>query len=391
MNAATTSPHHFLRPVGSPVDQTLARDIACAIMNYYTGARPPKGKKWWWKQPRQTVTLTHRNPAGHNELVDSKPFSMRDVAAMLERTRGFDAAQFGTVQPSCDWMDPSIGMKLDGYGASISMGTFLGPRFPLRPKLDREGGMYESFQWSVSKRVLYLRQSVVDKSHRFQDDEWFEDLRAFVAESVSLVDITLHQIYFKAKYNPLPGWSFDEAELGPRHGSLRDKLRWVYQITGRDTTARDELVAFGALRNLRNQLQHFDPPCFCYTMEEVADWLNHVHPLAHLLWDIRRRVDAPLSVPLIEMLLSPRVVFVPRSRSGRTKQPSDVGYASTRWSEPPTRDENGIRFQPDEATRLDAMLPSTGISKRHELARLALRIGIEALEQTNSMKPRTNW
>jgi hypothetical protein len=58
--------------------------------------------------------------------------------------------------------------------------------------------------------------------------EWFLDLRTLVSDTVSLVEITLNQLYLKAEYDPLPGWKFDREKLGNRHGRrFKDKLAWV--------------------------------------------------------------------------------------------------------------------------------------------------------------------
>src|SRR5262249_41446040 len=166
----------------------------------------------------------------------------------------------------------------------------------------------------------------------FAKVEWFQSLRTLVSECVSLIDGLLHQLYWKARCNPEPRWKFDAAKLGARNGQrLADKLGWVPKITGKLLHTQDETAAFLELKGLRNHLQHFDPPVFCFTLEDVTRWLNLVPAVARLNWEIRKCMGVTLSVPLIEVLLADRVEFVPKDPTrSRTPQGPDAGYGSTR-------------------------------------------------------------
>lgn len=113
---------------------------------------------------------------------------------------------------------------------------------------------------------------------------------------------------------------------------MADKLGWIYQITGNPLhLTAEERASFGRLKDLRNHLNHFDPPCFCYTVEDVATWLNDIRAFAQISWKIRLAVGSPLSAPLIAMLLFREIVFVPMGPGKRLPQPRDVGYGSTSW------------------------------------------------------------
>jgi hypothetical protein len=208
----------------------------------------------------------------------------------------------------------------------------LGPAFPLRPCLDREGRIFASLHDLLLNRLQVLRSRLVEASANFQQDDWFHDLRGYIADCVSLVDVTLHQLYFKAQYDPLPGWKFDAAVLGDRYGRrLFDKLRWVGQITGRplDDAGR-ERATLATTKALRNHMSHFDPPCLCFTLEDAAQWLNNVHDIATLIWKIRTRAGSPLNSRLTALLLAPKVAFVPLDPSlQRAPQSEGVGYASS--------------------------------------------------------------
>jgi hypothetical protein len=157
------------------------------------------------------------------------------------------------------------------------------------------------------------------------------ELRGLVCDSVALVDITLHQLYTKAKYDPQPGWKFDESVLGKSFGRrLKDKIPWVGKITGRPLDdVRSELESLNEIRRLRNHLLHFDPPCMAYSIEDAAGWLNQISVIARLAWKIRLRTKSPVTEHLIQLMLLPRIVFVPRDLTlVRIPQGNTTGYAS---------------------------------------------------------------
>jgi hypothetical protein len=83
------------------------------------------------------------------------------------------------------------------------------------------------------------------------------------------------------------------------------------------------------VKTLRNHLQHFDPPSFACTWEEVAEWLNDVLLVVRLGQKIRAVVQALPSVAMIELLLQRRATFRPRD-PGRTRVPLSgaLGYKS---------------------------------------------------------------
>lgn len=389
--------HKFLQFVDVGPDQETVREIAVALMNQYFNANPTLGRKRWLKQP--TTTVRHWSESkGVKTWYTSKPVDIKIITRNIGQSRSFDYKALELYDPHCQWLDSSVAMGIDFHATAtdvtkdealtFTVPTTLGTTFPLVPTLDREGQIYNSFQLLIQHRILSLRKSIVENQASFRGEQWFQDLRSFVTECVSLIDVTLHQIYFKAQYSPLAGWNFDPAALGPRHGrNIKDKLSWVFQITGKPLHARDELRAFFEIKDIRNHLQHFDPPCFCYTLEDVAAWINIVPPLARLCWKIRECVGSPLSVPLIEMLLVPTVRFVPEQGRRRVRQPATVGYNSTRWTEPPVKDEQAIRFDDDESERLDKLMGRLSVSTRRQVARAALRLGIEALEADSTLKP----
>lgn len=196
-----------------------------------------------------------------------------------------------------------------------------------------KGTICSSLQPIVQREILARWHNLLLTSPDFAKDEWMGELRYLFSDCVSLIDMTLLQIRTKAEFSPLDAWSPDLSRLGPRQNRLHDKLHWLYVITGRhmpDIT--DELRALKTIRELRNHTHHFDPPCFGFTLEEVAGWLNCVPLIARLAWKTRTHVGASLSSPLIKLLLLPEVVFVPRNaEKPRVPLGDNVGYRSTTW------------------------------------------------------------
>jgi len=199
--------------------------------------------------------------------------------------------------------------------------------------------IFLSLQESLQESVLRVRDRLVTGSGEAVsgDLEWLTNLRLLFAEGVSLVDITLHQFYFRAKFaSAVHGWRFDDKRVGDRRGvRLMDKFEWIGKITGSPLDdARDELEQFEILKNLRNHLSHFDPPCFAYTLGDVASWLNLIPDLGRLLWKIRKRIGAQLTPRLVKMVLLPKVE-VHRNRVRAAVQQEQVsGYATSTWPTP---------------------------------------------------------
>lgn len=334
--------HRFLRFKPSGRDTEHARLLALDFANHYTNRN--WSLKRWKNHPKLLIhwdkTVGGKAPDGSPLMtrVTSKPFNQ----STIERAIKTDGPRFTEVlmmpEIRIAWFDGSVPVFMgfhvvDVNGDTVKLVTEpnFGRSFPLKPTLDREGVMEVSFQTSLLRSIAELRQRVVDASY-MSGDRWgfFTAMRMLMAESVSLIDNTLHQLYFKAEYDPLPFWKFDAEALGPRHGGrVMDKLRWVYAITGKQLNARDQVSAFAFVKTIRNHFAHMDPPCMCITMEEAAQWLNMVKKVGELNWKIRQAVSVPPSPDLIELLMQPDVEFVPiNPKAKRLPQPRNVGYAT---------------------------------------------------------------
>lgn len=275
-----------------------------------------------------------------NEIVQGVT-SLDSLSKHMRSTRSWDPS-FPRIE--CPWLDglsaiakpdaPIATLTGDFY-APFELKLPLGDAFPLRPCIDREGVAYASLQAPLLQNILRLYRRVVTDSHGAValDGEWLNDLRMLLNDCVSIVDVTLHQLYFAAQFRGGElGFHFDAAALGPRHGvRLKDKLHWVTKITGRTLEAHTEVASFKVLKDLRNHLTHFDPPCLAYTVEDVVGWLNRVPAVGRLLWRIRDRAGAQLNPALIECVLLPPVEFCPRHPGRRVRQGPGIGYDSVTW------------------------------------------------------------
>jgi hypothetical protein len=260
--------------------------------------------------------------------------------------RQLNVETFGIPKIECDWLDGLVGIaKPDAPIATLNRDSFaafslpmsFGSQFPLAPCIDREGVAYRTLQTPLQQNILRLFNKLVENSHLAValDFAWLNDFRMLLNDCVSVIDVTLHQLYFMAQYGDQSSkYLFNEEILGSRNQTrLKDKFKWIGKITGRPLdNAQKEIKSFIILKNLRNHLTHFDPPCFAYTIEDVAYWLNLVPDVGRLIWRIREKLRVQLNSSIIAIILLPPVEFVPIDKETRVPQPSDVGYGSTDWN-----------------------------------------------------------
>jgi hypothetical protein len=155
----------------------------------------------WWRETRDAEGTVSR------EHLVSKPMTLRELEQHLRFNSAFRFEQFDLYDPGCPWLDDQVIIanevrilsEKDGPAGSIALPTKLGSAFPITPSISREGWGISSFQRAIAKRVRDLWQRLLDRSDRFFDYDWLQDLRALVSECVSLIDITLNQTYWKAR------------------------------------------------------------------------------------------------------------------------------------------------------------------------------------------------
>lgn len=331
--SATKPPtsHRFLqfspvKPLTSEVSQ-----LAAYVLNHFTGEKRSVG----YYRKHDPLTLTR----------DQKRVTFRfsDLVDHMQTSRLLDSVKFEFPKVLSEWLDSGVGVsKPDAPIVATDGSHFLefcvplpfGDSFPLTPSIDREGVALSSLQLQVQANIVRWFKALVegDESPVNLDGNWLWNFRTLLNECVSIIDMTLHQLYFMAQYRGQErGWNFDLDKLGERHGRrLKDKLKWIGLITGHPLDdAEEEVKDFVVLKDLRNHLNHFDPPCFAYTMEDVVSWLNRVPGVGRLLWRIRDKCDTQLSPGVIELVLLPIVKFVPRDPTAPRVPQGKVGYRST--------------------------------------------------------------
>jgi hypothetical protein len=279
----------------------------------------------------------------------SRSFSFDDLCDHLTSDGRFSPSELNLPPVRSDWLDTSLEIKQpfhapangrDDDSLTFMLASPLGDKFPIQPKIDREGRAFSSLQGMLLQSWFHLRMRLVDQSHQFFEGyDWLRDLFMYLNTVVSAVDNTLHQIYYRAKYHETPGWTFDERRVGPPTARrLKDKLCWVGQITGKPLDdCKAEIEQFVRLKDVRNHIAHFDPPALAFTIEDVAGWLNASFGVAKLLWAIRMRIAQPLSLPLIALLLAREIDWYPWDAGmRRVPQRPDTGYASSCWPSSPS-------------------------------------------------------
>lgn len=320
----------------APPDIKLCRNIAIEMMNLIAGSKHTH--KYW--EDSNTFEISWRDKKNQNRSVKT---SYRLIINHLLANRTWPK-QLSQILTS--WMDSSVLITMNFQALSnedsnlaltFKLPPSMGNNFPIVPSINREGVAFSSMQSHLQKMLLLVRKKTVEKSHLIFDlgSDWLENLISFLNTSVSVVETTLHELYYKAKYDGTNmGWQFDENKLGSTFGRrVKDKIKWVYKITGKKLDdIGHEIKDLETIKNVRNHFNHFDPPVMAFSIEDIAQWLNTTKNIAMLLWKIRRRIGVPLSSPLIELLLCPDVEWSARDPNKRRIPSSEYdGYASCRW------------------------------------------------------------
>jgi hypothetical protein len=332
MNQQEPTRHNFLEYDSKKPLIQKASGIAAYILNLYTGNKLSVTKY------RNIGKLS----MSHKTTLEKCQVRFDDILKHIIETRSFNAETFNFPPIHCGWLD-LLEIEHDAPRMKDESGTVRFQlqmpfqNFPLVPTLDCEGMIFGSFQSPIQRNILRLHRVLIEESHSFtgvRKLEWVNDMRMLLNDCISLVDVTLHQLYFAAQYGLKMHWRFDQEKLGQRHGvRISEKFRWVGLITGRPLdNARDEVDSFNVLRGIRNHLNHFDPPCVVISIDDAADWLNRVPRIGDLIWKIREKLEAQLTQELVEIMLLPIVKVNPKfSNNPRAKQAEDAGYRSSTW------------------------------------------------------------
>jgi hypothetical protein len=314
------------------------------LTEYYLGQIRQDIKKW--KKDHTLYNLNWQPPEAKVGFT-SKKINYLKIAEELRSESKFDIKKFILPPIECLWLDRSIDISLNCHmvesgskeALSIIDGTpqqQYGGNYPINPKLDREGHIFTTFQPQLIKRIVKQRKSIIENSENALNPDWVLDLRSVINDSISLIDITLNQLYNKAEYSPKPGWTFNKKIMGEKNSRrIKDKLKWVRQISGNPLEIENEVPKLDRLRKLRNHLNHFDPPTLVITLEEATLWLNDILYIGMILVKIRKALNAPLSNPLIDLIVQREAVFNPEA-AFQKRLPivfGQTGYSSAIWND----------------------------------------------------------
>jgi hypothetical protein len=317
-------------------------EAAFSIVRHFFGDKQSYKK---WCKDKNLYTLTW--PINNNQNQSSAQINYLRIAEYIRSNGRFNPSVFNLPDLECYWLDKSVDVSINFHkfdagsnqALTIADGTpaqQFGEKYPIKPKMDREGHFFTTFQPQLISRIIQNRTTLIENSDTALHYNWVLDLRALINDSISLLEITLNQIYIKAQFDPLPQWSFDKNIVGEKHGRrLIDKLKWVRQISGNNLNIETEKNSLDSLRELRNHFNHFDPPSLVVTLEEATTWLNQIIDIGFILIKIRKTMNLPLSTLLINYILQKEAIFNPEP-AFIDRLPLDSrqsGYLSSTWTE----------------------------------------------------------
>ena len=284
----------------------------------------------------------------------SRPINYKLLNKYITSKQSFSYADFGFPPYHSFFLDSSVDLSINFHIPNGKFGMLIqdysvvqrfGHSVKITPQLDREGFTFSSLQPLLITEIIKLRKKLIENSHQALQPHWFFMFKELINNSISIVDMTLLQYYIKAEHAPEVNWTFDKNILGEKFSRrLTDKLKWIFQITGKNIDIEYEKKALLELNKIRNHLNHFDPPSFCATLEEVAVWLNQVVHMGGILFKIRIETGQLLSEEVMNLMLQPVIEFEPEPIfQNRVPLNTQVfGYNSAIWkdrvkAEPPKK------------------------------------------------------
>ena len=326
--------HRYLEFSKAKPLKTKVANSAAHILNSYTHGYQN------WLSPNQYRKLDKIvMSAGNSPFGKSLEFRFDDLVSHIQLSRDFNSSCFGLPAQNSFWLDSSPSISLEGPLRVVEsreplklLSVPLGKDFKIQPVIDRAGVAFATCQPLLQENILTSFNRLVMNSNEALElgkGDWFHNLRMMITDCVSLVDISLHQLYYKARFDP--------TKVSKKDGMrIREKFCWVYQITGMklDDVA-GERKSFNLLKSIRNHLNHFDPPYFAFLLQEVADWMNRVSDIGTLLWKIRERMQEPVNRELVRMIALPIVEFNPKFEEPQLNLKTElVGWKSCTRPEP---------------------------------------------------------
>ncbi len=303
--------HRYLE-YSEEVDSQLLNKLTIDILNYYTKYNFDSKKKWLKKKEFQLIIKSDEKTS------KSEKIGFNIIHTHLKSSRMFIPEKFGLPMMWCDWMDYSLNFNMDFNSIDFNAISFI--------ELDLENvfGKTNTNKWTLTEPTIFIptffnalamhiirkRDYLVVNSSKVLNQEWLLELRSFISDTISILDITLNRIHYKAEYDKPDSWTFDNVKLGDRNGRLMDKLKWIKQITNSGLPdISTEKKALKRLKELRNHLTHFDPPFIQIKLSEMEVILNDTIEVFKLVYKIRKTIGIEISPFLINLLLLDKVGY----------------------------------------------------------------------------------
>ena len=334
-----SSDHKFIEFSDKPI-KGANTEAGFIVIEHFLEIKQSRTK---WYKDRKEYVVSWMN---HKEVkVLSIPMNYLIIAEGIRNKGKLIPKDFGLPDLECYWLDKSVEISINFHyfdknskeAITIKDGTpskQFGESYPIKPQLDREGHVFTTFQPQLIRRIIQNRTTLIENSNNALHYDWVLDLRTIINDTISLIEITLNQIYIKAQYDLPMGWTFDTNIVGQKHGRrLNDKLKWVKQISGNDLNIENERKSLDELREVRNHFNHFDPPSLVVTIEEATKWINQVIDIGFILIKIRKAMGLQISTHLVNFILQKEAIFNPEP-AFKQRLPLDSeksGYYSSTW------------------------------------------------------------
>lgn len=306
------TPHHYLTYLETD-QKIIQRILTVDILNYYYTEAPINSSNRW--KDKGAFTRKYKFTNGQ-EIITSKPIEFSIVNNELASTNSFDPLKFDLFPLECIWLDNSLTITKSinaGNDPFIQIGTehIYGTKNPVTIRLDTNGIAATSFMNHLFRYVIEQRRVLISNSDELLSLHWHLKLRNLICDAVSLVDMTLNRLHYEAENNPKHWWKVS-AGIGSRNGvRLLDKIQWVHKCTGATLpNITEEKAALTRLKELRNQLMHFEPPYFILLFENLAIYLNDIIKLGCFIYKIRKTIGVEISQCLVEFMLQKEVKFI---------------------------------------------------------------------------------
>jgi hypothetical protein len=315
----------------------LVSEVSLKLTKRYLSSVKQNAEKW--RKDKRLFTIFNSDLKRQ-----SKQFIYLAISKFVRENNHFDHHYFDLPWLHECWLDHSNNHRMtfhrnvDGQSwitfLDADLEVLYNNKFPLKPQIAREGVLLSSFFEPIIDRMIKSRIRLVEESQIALTLDWLFDLRGLINDSLSSIDILLNTIYTKAELDPPKGWSFDKSKLGDKHNiRFKDKLKWIYKISGNHLNIEKEISSLMHLKQIRNHLNHFDPPCFAMTLEEVASWFNMILDIGLIHINIRETMGIQTSILLYNFILQPEIRFIPQKEfeDRVSLDPLTDGYETSIW------------------------------------------------------------